>query len=71
MKKNFYWFTTENGEIACNDFYGTQKRAVNYVEKMCKIIEKSIYIHLYDEIVGAVFFGRYKNERKFKTVVRN
>lgn len=56
MKKNLYWFTTERGECACNDFYGTQEQAEKYAEKMCKIIEEDIYINLYDDVVGVAIF---------------
>ena len=56
MKKDLYWFTTETGECACLDFYGTQRQAEQYAEKATKIIEEDIYINCGDDIVGVAIY---------------
>lgn len=51
-EENMYWFTTETGEIACNDFYGTFEKACEYAKRMIKYVETDIYINCGDDIVG-------------------
>lgn len=60
MKKEYqYWFTTETGECACNDFVGTREQCDKYAQKMCNILGEDIYINIGDDIVGVVFPEEY------------
>ena len=60
MKKEYlYWFTTDKGDCACNDFYGTYEKCETYAQKMCDILGEDIYINCGEDIVGVVFPDEY------------
>lgn len=58
-KEYQYWFTTEYGDCACNDFVGTYSMCELYAQKMCDLLGMDIYINCGEDIVGVVFPDEY------------
>lgn len=53
--ENLYWFSNNYGENILDDFYGTEKEAVEYAEKQAKALNEDIYINCNEDIVNVVF----------------
>lgn len=53
--ENLYWFTNDDGENILNDFYGTEKEAVEYAEKQARILGEDIYVNCEEDIVDVAF----------------
>lgn len=53
--KNLYWFINNDGENILDDFYETEKGAVEYAKEQAKILGEDIYVNCEEDIVDVAY----------------